>query len=515
MGYWYQDSVSTSLSRAATYTFDGVNRPATAVATGNSTYSQSYNYTSDSSNGQFGNMSCTTGSSGYCPQVTFSSSTNRITNIGSASASYDAAGNMTNDGSHNYTWDAEGRVVTVDGGSTRTFTYNALGERVEWAYPGGAAEMLFDPSGTWLGQAGNYSLVNFGGGHGVTYGGGETYFNHYNSLGSSSMQTKHDGSVVGDIAFYPFGTVWAQPLSGYGYNFASLPARDLASNTDITAFRQYNFTLGRWLGPDPLGGHITNPQSFNRYAYVLNNPLSAIDPLGLDGPYTAPATNPCGWWTGATPGSYAGYAGKCQQQYAAAWAAALANYGSGCLAGEYGCGAATSNSSASLAYGADFFDAMLCFAQGNTGCGASVGTDALGNIGFTVNPYLEPTQPTYTPPTTSPSGEIIVPGYFSWETWETAPTSSPNLSMMTLSSTFPSAASDSGFSIGSNNQVNFQPAGFTCVTCGPWTDGGMLTKPMGKPATATAQPGSPAATAFSGAFLPGSAPVFFPVPSSP
>ena len=99
MGYWYQDRVSTSLSHTATYTFDGVNRLETAVATGNSTYSQSYNYTSDSSNGQFGNMSCTTGSSGYCPQVTFSSSTNRITNIGSASASYDAAGNMTNDGS--------------------------------------------------------------------------------------------------------------------------------------------------------------------------------------------------------------------------------------------------------------------------------------------------------------------------------------------------------------------------------------------------------------------------------
>jgi|GEM_PF-863502 RHS repeat-associated protein len=301
MGYWYQDSVSTSLSHTATYTFDGVNRLTAAAATGNSTYSQSYNYTSDGSSGQFGNMSCSLGSSGYCPQVTFSSSTNRITNIGSASASYDAAGNMTNDGSHNYTWDAEGRAVTVDGGSTRTFTYNALGERVEWAYPGGAAEMLFDPSGTWLGQAGNYSLVNFGAGHGVTYGGGETYFNHYNSLGSSSMQTKHDGSVVEDMTFYPFGTVWAEPLSGYGYNFASLPARDLGSNTDITAFRQYNFTLGRWLSPDPLAGDITNPQSLNRYAYVMNNPTSFVDPPGLksQAPCVAPpgyvlmSTNPC------------------------------------------------------------------------------------------------------------------------------------------------------------------------------------------------------------------------------
>jgi hypothetical protein len=33
--------------------------------------------------------------------------------------------------------------------------------------------------------------------------------------------------------------------------------------------------------PDPLGGELTNPQSLNRYAYVLNNPTTFIDPLGL------------------------------------------------------------------------------------------------------------------------------------------------------------------------------------------------------------------------------------------
>ena len=38
------------------------------------------------------------------------------------------------------------------------------------------------------------------------------------------------------------------------------------------------------MSPDPYSGSydFTNPQSLNRYGYVLNNPLSAVDPMGLD-----------------------------------------------------------------------------------------------------------------------------------------------------------------------------------------------------------------------------------------
>jgi RHS repeat-associated protein len=50
-------------------------------------------------------------------------------------------------------------------------------------------------------------------------------------------------------------------------------------------FREYGTREGRWISPDPVGWtavDISNPQTWNRYAYVLNNPLSAVDPLGLD-----------------------------------------------------------------------------------------------------------------------------------------------------------------------------------------------------------------------------------------
>ncbi|MBI4479919.1 MAG: hypothetical protein HY651_07830 [Acidobacteria bacterium] len=35
-----------------------------------------------------------------------------------------------------------------------------------------------------------------------------------------------------------------------------------------------------WLSPDPADGSPANPQSWNRYPYVLNDPLTLVDPLG-------------------------------------------------------------------------------------------------------------------------------------------------------------------------------------------------------------------------------------------
>src|SRR5262249_33332996 len=39
----------------------------------------------------------------------------------------------------------------------------------------------------------------------------------------------------------------------------------------------------RWLTPDPYMGSmdLTNPQSLNRYAYVMNDPVNATDSTGL------------------------------------------------------------------------------------------------------------------------------------------------------------------------------------------------------------------------------------------
>jgi RHS repeat-associated protein len=48
--------------------------------------------------------------------------------------------------------------------------------------------------------------------------------------------------------------------------------------------REYHPGEGRWISPDPAGvaaADPTQPQSWNRYAYVLNDPTSNVDPSGL------------------------------------------------------------------------------------------------------------------------------------------------------------------------------------------------------------------------------------------
>ncbi|HXN53933.1 MAG TPA: RHS repeat-associated core domain-containing protein [Candidatus Acidoferrum sp.] len=70
--------------------------------------------------------------------------------------------------------------------------------------------------------------------------------------------------------------------------------RDSESNLDHTQFRQYSSSLGRWMHPDPAGLAAvdpSNPQSWNRYAYVRNNPLALVDPFGLN--ECAPGEHDC------------------------------------------------------------------------------------------------------------------------------------------------------------------------------------------------------------------------------
>jgi RHS repeat-associated protein len=100
-------------------------------------------------------------------------------------------------------------------------------------------------------------------------------------LGARRVQTDISGNPEEAFTSLPYGDqLAATPVSG------APPTADDATPLHFTFInRYYDSSMGRFLTPDPSGllyADPTNPQSLNLYSYVLNNPLSFIDPFGLD-----------------------------------------------------------------------------------------------------------------------------------------------------------------------------------------------------------------------------------------
>ncbi len=97
------------------------------------------------------------------------------------------------------------------------------------------------------------------------------------------------GTAYYDRAYAPFGEVYAEWDGNWlNRNFTG-QTEDTTYGIDDFLFRQYSPSQGRWESPDPAGlaaVDTANPQTWNRYAYAVNNPLSNVDPLGLDFMFT-------------------------------------------------------------------------------------------------------------------------------------------------------------------------------------------------------------------------------------
>ena len=95
-------------------------------------------------------------------------------------------------------------------------------------------------------------------------------------------------------------------MVGQDNNSFAGPELDPETETYHAQFRQYGLAQGSWMSPDPYSGSydMNNPQSLNRYSYVLNNPLAFTDRLGLDSGFDCgdncvgvtgtPDPDPCG-----------------------------------------------------------------------------------------------------------------------------------------------------------------------------------------------------------------------------
>ena len=224
---------------------------------------------------------------GPAPQYSFNTNPSNNQNL---QFLYDAAGNLMNDGFCSYTYDAEGNVVQVTGCSTATYYYNALNQRVRADQGSTSREYVYNLAGqrTSIWDGNTRSQIQgqyYWGARPVAfYAGGSLHFQHQDLLGTERVQTSYNGSNEASYASLPWGDAYStNGTDDDPYHFALLD-HDSESSTEHAQFRQYSSTQGRWMSPDPYDGsfHFGNPQSFNRYAYAANTPLSYIDPSGLN-----------------------------------------------------------------------------------------------------------------------------------------------------------------------------------------------------------------------------------------
>jgi RHS repeat-associated protein len=276
------DPFSSADVQTCAYGADDLSRLASVNCMNGSTNVWNQNFTYDA----FGNITkqVPTNGTGISWIPGYNASTNRYALGGT---SYDADGNVTNDTFNTYTWDAEGKTLSTaySSGPTFTFVYDAFGHKVEWLN-NGTYEASNITIGSYklsaTGQSAAYSEYPYPGGSLTSEGGGLTAAQMADWLGTTrAIYSYTGGNWIRSIAHAPFGETYV----GNAQNFTGQWSdADTTNTTYYFPERQYRSSQGRWLSPDPAGMaavESSNPQTWNRYAYALNSPLSIVDSTGL------------------------------------------------------------------------------------------------------------------------------------------------------------------------------------------------------------------------------------------
>ena len=269
---------------AVSYTYDAASRVTAidykqeATVLGNLTYQ----YDANGNRTQIGGSWARTGLPQALTPAVYNAA-NQMTTFGGQSLTYDTNGNLTSDGSANFNWDARNRMVSMEGtGTNASFQYDSLGRRVNKTVNESSTSFLYNGQTPVQELSGSTPTANLLTGLGIDeyltrtdLSGTRTLLT--DALGSTLTLTDGVGAVQTQYTYEPFGktTVIGQSSS----NSFQYTGRE----NDGTEFyyyraRYYGPGAARFLSRDPIGFR-GGP---NFYSYVNNNPLSFIDPFGLD-----------------------------------------------------------------------------------------------------------------------------------------------------------------------------------------------------------------------------------------
>jgi RHS repeat-associated protein len=224
--------------------------------------------------------------------------TNRLSMAGVA---YDSSGNLTNhSGIADAVYDPFNRMTELtaqgvnqaylyDADDNRVATLDYLAEETRWTVRDRGENVLADFTIDWdeddvvLGREYVYrgdSLL-------ASFDGADVRHYHLDHLGSTRLVTGSSGEMIAEYTYYPFGELVSATaddrllFTGHERDFnrtdGEVPEND---DLDYMLARHYAPRFGRFLSMDALLGERGTPQSWNRYAYALGNPMRYSDPDG-------------------------------------------------------------------------------------------------------------------------------------------------------------------------------------------------------------------------------------------
>lgn len=244
----------------------------------NGPYSHNYFYD------QFGNITQREGWGGTNPVYSASYTNNKLNTM-----TYDAAGNLTDaGGGWTFTYDVTGQQTASAVGNLQNW-YD--GERLRGKKSENGAVTYYLRSTALGGQVVAELAGNGDWARGYVYLGQEllavqsagVYWVHQDPVVKSKRITNSAGTIVSTVELDPWGGE-TNRSSNEGFQpkkFTSYIRDSIAS--DDAMHRRYNRWWSRFEQPDPYDGSysLSDPQSFNRYAYTQSDPVNFVDPNGL------------------------------------------------------------------------------------------------------------------------------------------------------------------------------------------------------------------------------------------
>jgi len=281
------------------YSYDDLNRLLSAEekVSNTTTWKQTFQYDRYGNRRFDANQTTTLAQSNNVTNPQIDTATNRFS--AGQNYTYDKTGNLTQDASgKQFLYDAENHqkeVKDAQNQTVATYLYDGEGRRVKKVLTdsGEVTIFIYDAGG----QLAAEYVINS---ESQTEPPSTKYLTA-DHLGSPRIITDENGSITARRDYMAFGeeTSTSQRVATLGYQPTNEVRQgytgyeqDTESGLDFAQARYYNSAHGRFTSVDPLtaSANIKNPQTFNRYSYVLNSPYKYTDPLGL----ISESTGACG-----------------------------------------------------------------------------------------------------------------------------------------------------------------------------------------------------------------------------